>query len=259
MKFRILTALTTILLLALLAGCSGGEEAAEETAAPATPKTEFTVDSATAATITGKVTFTGKAPRRPRLLMDAEAACASAHSGRVLAENFVPNDNGTLRHVFVYIKSDFGGATFPIPEEPAVLNQKGCLYMPHVLGVMAGQQIRIMNSDTVTHNVHPIPKNNRESNHSQAPGTAPIEKVFAREEIGIQVKCNVHPWMKAYVNVLKHPYFSVTGEDGTFTIPNLPPGDYTLVAWQESLGEQEMQVTVGDSETKEVDIVYSGS
>jgi hypothetical protein len=120
---------------------------------------------------------------------------------------------------------------------------------------MVGQTVRVLNSDQTTHNVHPVPKNNREWNRSQAPGANAIEDTFARDEIMIPVKCNVHPWMKSYIGVLKHPYFAVTGADGTFEIGNLPPGDYTLGVWHESLGSTEMQVSVAAQESKTVDFV----
>ena len=261
MTLRKLLSLCTILLLGLLAGCSGGGEEATGEADPGTETAAaFTVDPATAATITGKVTFTGTAPRGRPIRMDAEAVCAQAHGGPVPPENFVQNEDGTLRNAFVYIKSDFGGAKFPVPQEAVEINQKDCVYAPHVVGVMAGQTIRFLNSDTVTHNIHPTPANFPESNNSQPPQGAAIEVTFPREEIMVPVKCNVHPWMRVYVGVLRHPYFAVTGSDGTFTISNLPPGDYTLAVWYEhkDLGEQEIQVTVGDSETKEVTVEYAG-
>lgn len=260
MTLRKLLAISTIVALGLLAGCSGGGETPDATeSADAGSGAAFSVDPATAGTITGKVSFSGKAPRRGRINMSAETSCAQAHGGPIPTEDFVPNDNGTIRYAFVYIKSDFGGASFPVPEEPVVLDQKDCLYSPHVVGAMAGQTIRFLNSDTVTHNVHPVPENNREWNVSQPPNSDPIEKSFARPELLLAVKCNVHPWMRAYIGVMKHPYFAVTGSDGTFTIGNLPPGDYTVVSWQEKLGEQEIQVTIGDSETKEIELAYTGS
>lgn len=259
MKLRTLLVWFTIALLGLLISCAGGEQPTEEAAPSAETAATFTVDPATAATITGKVTFTGQPPRRARIRMDAEAVCAQAYSGPVLAEDFVPGEGGTIQNAFVYIKSDFGGASFPVPEEPIELDQKNCLYTPHVIGVMANQPVKIVNSDTVTHNVHPVPQSNREWNRSQPPQGEAIEASFSRPEVLIPVKCNIHPWMRAYIGVMKHPYYAVTGNDGSFTIHNLPPGDYTLVAWQEKLGEKEIQVTVGESETKQVDVQFSGS
>lgn len=257
MTLRKLFALTTIVLLATLVGCSGGEtETAEDTGDDASVAT-FEVDSATAGAVTGKVNFSGKAPKRVALDMGGEASCAAAYDGKPMTENYVPGDNGTIQNVFVYVKSDFGGAKFATPADPVTLDQKDCRYVPHVIGVMARQTVRYINSDTVSHNIHPIPENNREWNRSQPGQSAPIEKAFPRTEMGVHVKCDVHPWMRSIVYVMSHPYFAVTGSDGSFSIGNLPPGEYTLVAVHEILGEQEMTVTIGDSETAETTFSFT--
>ncbi|MBI2819443.1 MAG: carboxypeptidase regulatory-like domain-containing protein [Acidobacteria bacterium] len=250
-----------LLMLALvLAGCGGGTEAppAEQTesapaAAPSAP-----VDTATAATITGKVSFEGTKPTMARIRMDAVPACTEAAKEPVYSEEVVVNDNGTLRDVYVYVKEGLGDRTFPVPTESVKLEQLGCTYKPHVLGIMAGQKLEITNDDPTNHNVHPLPTVNREWNQSQPPGSPPLMQEFARPEVMIPVKCNVHPWMKSYVGVQKHPYFAVTGTDGTFTIQGLPPGDYVIEAWQEKYGTQQMNVTVGPSETKTADFTYKG-
>jgi len=133
------------------------------------------------------------------------------------------------------------------------LDQKGCVYTPHVVGVMANQEVHIANSDQTTHNIHPVPKINREWNESQPPGAGALVKTFAREEMAIPVKCNIHPWMRSYIHVFSHPFFAVTGADGSFQIKGLPPGDYTLVVWHEKYGEVEQKVTVAAKESKTVD------
>ena len=252
--------LTSLSLGVLLSGCGGGtapQPAAEQPAAPAAAPSA-PVDAATAATITGKVSFEGTKPTMPRIRMDAVPACTEASKEPVYSEEVVVNDNGTLRYVYVYVKEGLGDRTFPVPSEPVVLDQKGCQYHPHVLALMAGQKLEIRNNDPTNHNIHPLPTQNREWNQSQPPGSAPLEQEFARPEVMIPVKCNVHPWMKSYVGVQKHPFAAVTGEDGTFTIKGLPPGDYTIEAWQEKYGTTEMKVTVGPSETKTVDFTYKG-
>jgi len=243
-----------------LAGCGGGTEAppAEQAAsapaaAPSTP-----IDPATAATITGKIVFAGAKPTMPRIRMDAVPACTAANSAPVYSEEVVVNDNGTLRDVYVYVKEGLGDRSFPVPAEPVKLEQLGCTYKPHVLGIMTGQKFEITNDDPTNHNVHPLPTSNREWNQSQPPGSSPIVQEFARPEVMIPVKCNVHPWMKAYVGVQRHPFFAVTGTDGTFTIQGLPPGDYVIEAWQEKYGTQQMNVTVGPSETKTADFTFTG-
>ena len=146
---------------------------------------------------------------------------------------------------------------FQVPSEPAVLTQDGCLYLPHILGVQVGQDITMKNSDPATHNIHPIPANNREFNISQAEGQE-MAKSFPRQEVAIPVKCNIHPWMKAYIAVVPHPYFAVTGDDGTFELNDLPPGEYTIEVWHEKYGVQEQQITVDPDSSQEIDFGYSG-
>ena len=209
-------------------------------------------------TISGVIKFDGTPPDRKRIDMGADANCASA-GGEKLTEEVLVTD-GKLANVFVYLT---GGPvdqfSFQPPSDPVVLDQKGCRYDPHVLGVMIKQTLRILNSDQTAHNVHPTPKNNPEWNESQPPGTAPKEKTFSRAETLIPVKCNQHPWMKANVGVLAHPCFSVSAQDGTYTIKNVPPGNYTLVTWHETMGEQKTQITVGASEKKTQDFTYKSS
>ena len=172
-------------------------------------------------------------------MMDQDPVCVQKHSGPVFAEDGEVNDNGTLPNAFVYVKAGAEKYTFAPPADPVVLDQDGCMYKPHVLGIMAGQTLKIVSSDATTHNIHPMPKDNREWNMSQAPGAAPIEQKFARPEIMVPVKCNQHPWMRAWIGVTSNPFFAVSGSDGTFTIKGLPPGDYTIEAWTATFGTQE--------------------
>ena len=173
----------------------------QRSAAPAaTP-----IDPATVATIKGTVKFDGTAPKPSKIDMSQDPGCKGTNE----AENVVVN-GGDLANVFVYVKDGLGNRTFDTPKDPVVLEQKGCQYHPHVLGVMAGQTVHIKNDDPTTHNIHPTPKDNREWNESQPPSSADIQKNFAREEIMLPVKCNQHPWMKMYINVVKNPFFAVT-------------------------------------------------
>lgn len=255
-----LSGIFSLALALVLAGCGGGTQAppAEQAASTPAAAPSAPVDPATAATITGKVLFEGTKPVMPRIRMDAVPACVEASKEPVYSEEVVVNDNGTLRDVYVYVKEGLGDRTFPVPSEPAKLEQLGCTYKPHVLGVMVGQKLQITNDDPTNHNVHPMPTVNREWNQSQPPSSPPIVQEFARPEVMIPIKCNVHPWMKAYVGVQRHPFFAVTGTDGTFTIKGLPPGEYVIETWQERYGTQQMKVTVGPSETKTVDFTYKG-
>ena len=256
MKYSVYAFLLAVALT--LAACGGGKK--EETAAPESAPTAApaaAIDEATAATISGKVNFTGTKPTAKKIRMDAEKYCSEQHGNQpVDADEVIVNSNGTLSNVFVYVKEGLGDRSFPAPAQAAVLDQKGCLYSPHVLGVMAGQSLEVTNSDGTTHNVHPQPKNNPEWNMSQPPKAEKIDKVFAREELMIPVKCNVHPWMKSYVGVMKHPFFGVTGSDGAFTLKGLPPGEYTVAAWHEKYGTTEQKVAVAAKESKAVDFSF---
>ncbi len=238
--------------LVLLTGCS--KKPAEETNAPASaPPTPAStpIDPATAGTVSGTVSFTGSAPKMAKIDMSQDPAC----KGMNMAETVV-DDSGKLANVFVYVKDGLGNRTFDVPSAPVEIDQSGCKYHPHVLGVMAGQTIKIVNSDPTTHNIHPTPADNREWNESQPPQAPALEKTFAREEIMLPVKCNQHPWMKMYVNVVKSPFYAVTGPDGKFEIKGLPPGDYTLEFVQEKLGKQDQKVTVAAKDNKTVDATF---
>ena len=206
-------------------------------------------------TITGKVSFEGTAPEPKKIDMSQDANCAGS-AGDKNADDLLVAD-GKLANVFVYLK---GGVTdknsFPTPSDPVTLDQQGCRYHPRVLGIQTNQKFKVTNSDNTTHNIHPSPKTNQEWNQMQAQGAPPIEKQFARAETLIPVKCNQHPWMKANIGVLSHPFFAVTAKDGTYTIKNVPPGTYKLVFWHETKGEQTQDVTVGAKETKTQDITF---
>jgi plastocyanin len=253
MSKRTILTVTALFLMAFLAGCRGEEPAAPTTPAQPAAQPTAAIDPATAATVVGKVSFADGKPRRAPINMGADAACKAMHTTPQLSEEVVVNDNGTLRWATVYVKEGLGGKTFPKPAQTVHLDQKGCVYQPHVVGVMANQDVHIANSDQTTHNIHPVPKINREWNESQPPGAGALVKAFAREEMAIPVKCNIHPWMRSYIHVFSHPFFSVTGEDGSFEIKGLPPGDYTLSVWHEKYGEVEQKVTVAAKETKTVD------
>lgn len=194
--------------------------------------------------IVGRVRFEGAAPKLEQIVMDQDPVCAARHADTAYQQDGEVNSNGTLPNAFVYVKEGADKYTFPVPSKPAVLDQRGCMYHPHVLGIMAGQELLVVSSDPTTHNIHPMPKDNREWNQSQPPGAPPLKKKFARPEIMVPVKCNQHPWMHAYIGVTRNPFYAVTGREGTFTIKGLPPGDYTLEAWTATFGTQEQKVTV---------------
>jgi plastocyanin len=205
--------------------------------------------------LTGVVKFEGAAPKPSRIDMSADPYCAKAHSTPATTEDIVVGAAGVLANVVIYVSDGLGARTFQPPQQPAVFEQKGCQYKPHVLALQANQKLEVVNSDETTHNIHPNPNNNREWNMTQPHGV-PLEQTFAREEIAIPVKCNVHPWMRGFIAVFKHPYFSVTDKNGNFDLKDLPPGTYTITAWQEKLGTLSQKVTVGAGESKTLDFTF---
>jgi plastocyanin len=251
MKLRIPIWILASLFALVFLGCSKKTEEQPAASAPAAEPAAAPIDPATAATVSGVVKFDGTAPKPAKIDMSQDTACQGSNT----AENLVVS-GGNLENVFVYVKEGLGNRTFPTPSEPVTLTQVGCKYKPHVLGVMAGQTIKIINGDPTTHNIHPTPKDNREWNESQAPQAPALEKNFAREEILLPVKCNQHPWMRMYVNVVKSPFYAVTGADGKYEIKGLPPGDYTIAFVHEKLGEQEQKVTLAPKDSKTLDASF---
>lgn len=224
-------------------GCNSSQPAPEQPSA--TPKAQnITVDAATAGSISGVITFTGVAPKIKPLDMTQDPGCPSSPQP---AEAVVLNGN-KLANVFVYVKDGLPQGTFAVPTEPVVLDQKHCRYEPHVLGIMVGQPLKITNTDSADHNIHDMPSVNQPFNESQKPTDKPVIKTFSKPEVMIPVQCNQHPWMRAYISALPHPYFAVTAADGSYEIKNLPPGEYTLAAVHEKFGEQTIKVKVGPKE-----------
>jgi plastocyanin len=176
--------------------------------------------------------------------MSNEPACVEAHKGRAVDESLVVSPKGDLANAFIYVKSGLEGKRFEIPAAPVTIDQHGCWFSPRVLGIQVGQAFQVTNSDPVTHNIHPMAQINRDWNHSQGAGDPPITRKFLKPEIMIPVKCNIHSWMHAWIGVVDNPYFAVSKGDGAYTIPNLPPGTYTIAVWHETTGTQEQQVTI---------------
>ena len=204
-----------------------------------------------ASSINGTVTFDGKAPTLKPIAMDADPGCAKKHSGPVPNEMLVLGSGNTMANIMVYVSKGLpAGKTYPAPATPVTINQDGCLYKPHVLGIVAGQQAKILNSDGILHNIHTLPKVNPAFNRGQPATVKEMTTNFPKAEDVFQVKCDVHPWMSAYIGVFTHPFFSVTGTDGKFTISGLDPGTYEITAWHERLGVQKATVTVAANETK---------
>ncbi|HEY6614311.1 MAG TPA: carboxypeptidase regulatory-like domain-containing protein, partial [Vicinamibacterales bacterium] len=192
-----------------------------------------------ASSISGTVTFDGKTPTLKPLAMDADPVCAKKHTGPVPNEMLVLGSGNTMGNILVWVSKGLpAGKTFPAPSTPVVLDQNGCVYKPHVMGIMVGQQYKILNSDALPHNVHTLPKVNKPFNRAMPATVKEATTTFDKEEPIFQVKCDVHPWMGGYIAVFSHPFYSVTATDGKFTISGLDPGTYEITAWHERLGTQ---------------------
>jgi plastocyanin len=249
-----------LLVLGFAAGCGGSQptDTPDTRTDPAAAPAAQEVAQLGASSITGTVTFAGQPPALPPLSMNADPDCAAMHSGQVPNEMLVLGSGNTMGNILVWVSEGLpAGRTWPAPTAPVVLDQKGCTYVPHVMGIMVGQTYRILNSDGILHNVHTLPKVNKGFNMAMPAARKEATTTFEREEAVFQIKCDVHPWMSAYIGVFTHPFFSVTGTDGTFTIAGLDPGTYEITAWHERLGTQTATVTVGDDDTQTQDFTFA--
>jgi plastocyanin len=232
-------------------GCGGGgSETPASTAASEAPAGAMRVDAATAGNVRGMVKLEGTAPANEAIRMNADPVCVKQASGPQTQQTYVVAADGSLANVFVYVKDGLGNYVFDAPTTAVELDQQGCTYHPHVFGIRVGQALEIVNNDPTLHNVHATPKSNREFNTGQPIQGMKSTFTFDAAEVMVPFKCDVHGWMNAYVGVMSHPYFAVTGADGSFALNGLPPGTYTVEAWHERLGTMTQSVTIGASETK---------
>jgi plastocyanin len=241
----------------VMASCGKTELPKKAAAEPVKAVDYFHVDAATAGTISGTIVFRGARLPRQVISMDAEEGCQQAHAGKpVYEDSILTGTKGGLANAFVYIQAGLENKKFEPPKESVLIDQHGCMFQPRVIGIEAGQPLELKNSDSVSHNIHPMPANNREWNEQQSAGTPDVAHRFARPEVMIPVKCNVHAWMHAWIGVVDNPYFAVTGPDGTFALPDVPPGDYTIAIWHEKLGEQKQQVHLDASGKTAISFTY---
>jgi plastocyanin len=246
-------------LAASVAACGGGSTPAT-TEAPAgggAPGAGMKVDPATAGNVTGMAMIDGTAPKNEPIKMNADPYCAKVNTTPQFQETYMVGADGkSLENVFVYVKDGLGNYVFDTPTDAVTIDQKDCRYHPHVFGLRVGQQLKISNSDTTLHNIHALPKANPEFNTAQPIQNMVMTHTFDKPEIMVPFKCEVHGWMNAYVGVMTNPYFAVTGPDGKFSLKGLPPGTYTIDAWQEKLGDMTQSVTIAASETKDITFTF---
>ena len=201
-----------------------------------------------AATLTVKAPFAGQAPAVEKIKTDADPNCKMVHPDGITPDEVIVNTNGTLKNVFVYVKDGLSGKTFEAPKNAVVFDQHGCQYNPKVFGIQVGQPLEIVNSDDTLHNVHALPNNSPQFNLGMPIKGMKMKKTFTKPEVMVKIKCEVHPWMRAYAGVVDNPFYGVTGDDGSAEIKNLPAGEYTLEAWHEKYGAQTQKITVTDKD-----------
>jgi len=240
----------SLALVAAVASCSQSESG------PPTPRgTVIPVDEATAGSIVVQVSYTGTPPAPRVINMSGTPACAALHTAEVVDPALVVT-NGRVANAVVYIQSGFGNRGFASPTTPVVIDQKGCLYDPHVVALMLGQPLEFRNSDQEAHNVHGRPQQADGWNFLMSRPNSTRQITLGKPEVGIPVSCDVHPWMRAYVSVFDTPYFAVTPADGTATLRSVPPGDYVVAVWHETLGTLTQPVSLPASGAAHVDFVF---
>ncbi len=248
MKTKAMIAASAALLL-LAAGC-------KKQSTPAASQTSYTaIDPETAGAIEGTVHYVGTPPKPIQIDMNQDPACTLGPTN--MSEGYVVNKGG-FANVFVYVKDGLGNRVYAPPAQPVDIDQKGCRYVPHVVGVMVGQPLRFTNGDPTMHNIHMTPTvgGNPSVDISQPPNAGQDQRTFHEPELMIPVRCNNHPWMQAFVNVAANPFYAVSDASGHFVIKGLPPGTYTVVADQENLGQKTATVTVASKQTATQDFTY---
>lgn len=258
--FRAFLSLFLFWFLVVVTGCSPTPQKTppitghpEQSAVPV-----FHVDPLTAGSLSGTIRYSGKKPHPAIIDMSEDPACVEAHRGRALDESLQVSPNGALANTFIYVKGGLEGKRFEVPSTPVTIDQKGCWFLPRVLGIQTNQILHVVNSDPVTHNIHPMGQINREWNHSQGAGDEPLVRKFIKPEIMIPVKCNIHHWMHAYIGVVDSPYFAVSKQNGSYTIGGLPPGSYTIEFWHEGLGTQQREVTIAPHAHTVANVTFKG-
>lgn len=247
--------IVSVLLVLFLAGC-GAKNNDQSIEVPA-DTSGGTVDPATTGSVKGSVQFSGTVPVTPPISVRGNPECAAYHEGGSVPSEEVLVKNGRTQNVFIYVKKGLEGYRFDAPNTPVVIENKNCVYVPHVTGIQVGQPVELLNGDPTLHNIHSYAKNQKAWNLGLPFQNMKQTKKFTNEEVMITLKCDVHPWMIGYVGVLNHPYFAVTNEAGEFELKNLPPGEYVIEAWHEKLGTQSKTIKIGPQETQQIDFQFS--
>jgi plastocyanin len=238
-------------LLVIFCTACGEKEAAKSARQP-TP-----LDLSTTGTISGQVHFDGPVPERTVLQLSGWSECATQHpEGNPRAGDVLVN-NGKLQNAVVYVKEGLGDRVFAVPTEPITIDQKGCVFSPRIATVRVGQPLHFVNSDPMAHNVRGLTKVARAWNFSLGVKGATRTITVDKPEVMIGLKCDIHPWMRAYIGAFDHPYFAVTGADGQFMLKDLPPGEYTIEAWHERFGTRSQKVVLGAKETKNIGFTFT--
>ncbi len=247
--------------IVFLAGCTA-KEASVEIQAPTSSEIKpaaagRTVDMATVGVLKGKILFEGTAPEPKQMSVKGNPECAALHAGGTIASEELVTKDGLLQNVFVYVKQGLENYSFAAPSTPVTVENKTCMYVPHVTGMRVGQSVIFLNQDPTLHNIHAYPKVGKAFNLGLPLVGMKQTKKFDAPEVMVPLKCDVHPWMQGYIGVLAHPYFQVTGADGSFELKDLPAGTYTIEAWHEKLGAQTQTITLGPQETKEIEFKFA--
>ncbi len=224
---------------------------------PADPPAIESPGTANGITLSGRVLFDGPRPQRRAINMTKDPTCIKLHGDDpVLSEELIVGDDGGVQNAFVYIRRGAPKMDYPVPEGAIELDQKDCMYRPRVQGMLVGQTLKVLNSDPVTHNVRSFPVRNRAFNFGQPADSGPRERLFDVAEREIEIQCDIHPWMHAYLFVMDHPFFAVTDAEGKYSIAGLPAGDYSLAIWHEELGRQNQDVNVVDKDIEVINFIF---
>jgi plastocyanin len=205
--------------------------------------------------VRGTVRFRGTPPPPPLRISRGAAGCGEP-SPRPSAT--ISSADGAVAEAFVWVKQGIPDGDYPIPRDSVLVDQRGCEFVPRVAGVRAGQAVVFRNGDQTLHNVHAVGSGSNRFNFGMPLTGMEVTRQLTEPQVMVTIGCDVHPWMRAYVGVVRHPFFAVTGADGTFSLAGLPAGTYVVEAWHEVAGHVEQTVTIGEGEQRALDLLVGG-